>query len=104
MHLGDGDTSTGTTADDGSTISSIVSALGTAVAQGVNVYDQMQLQNFNLDRIKSGLPTLTPTQIASVAPQFAIGIAPQTQNTLLMVAAGFGALLLLSTVLKHKRS
>lgn len=104
MHLGDGDVpATGTTSDSGTTLTDIASAISTAVAQGVNLYDQIQLQNFNLKRISAGQPPLTTAQVGAIAPQFAIGIAPQTQNMLLWVAAGFGGLLLLSTVLKHGR-
>lgn len=103
MHLGDGDPAVGTTSDSGSSLSDIVSAISTAITQGVNVYDQFQLQNFNMDLIKQGKPPLTASQVGAIAPQFSVGLAPQTQNTLLLLAVGAGGLLLLTSLLKHKR-
>lgn len=102
MHLGE-EPAPGTTSDSGSTFSDIVNAISTAVSQGINLYDQIKLQDFNMNLIKQGKPPLTPAQVGAIAPQFSVGLAPQTQNTLLWVAAGAGALLLFTSVLKHRR-
>jgi hypothetical protein len=103
MQLGD-DPAPGTTSDSGSTWTDVINAISSAVSQGVNVYDQIQLQNFNMDLIKQGRPPLTPSQVGAIAPQFAVGLAPQTQNMLLWLAAGAGGLILLTSLMKHKRA
>lgn len=103
MQLGD-DPAPGTTSDSGSTFSDIASAISSAVSQGINLYDQLQLQNFNLKLIQQGKPPLTAAQVGAIAPQFAVGLAPQTQNMLLWLAGGAAALILLTSVMKTSRS
>lgn len=103
MHLGEGTPAPGTTSDNGSTWSDVITAITSAVTQGVNVYDQIQLQNFNMDLIKQGRQPLTPAQVGAIAPQVAVGLAPQTEQTLLWLAAGAGGLILLTSLMKRSR-
>jgi hypothetical protein len=47
-------------------------------------WNQQQLINVNIQRAAKGLP---PISGASIAPQYNVGVAPETMNTLLMVGA-----------------
>lgn len=74
------------------------------VTGGLTAYQAISLQNIQADLIKSGRPPLTPYQMASLAPQIGVGVAPDTQNMIFMLAIGGGALLLLMSAMKSKRA
>jgi hypothetical protein len=48
----------------------------------------------NLERARQGLPPVDPTQYSGLGVQ--VGLAPQTQNLILIGLIGLGAVLLLS--------
>jgi hypothetical protein len=94
-------TTTGTTP---STTSNFWSNLPSIVTAGLTAYQTIQLQNINADLIKAGKPPLTAAQAAALAPQFRAGLAPDTQNTLIYLALGAGALILLTSMMKNRRN
>lgn len=104
MHMPFGD-ATGTTPDvTGASPSSTndwISTMGNVLAQGMNLYGQLQLQNTNLKLIQQGKPPLSAAQVASMAPQVNVGLSPDVKSavfnySLVIGVVGFGAFLLLS--------
>jgi len=78
--LGD---ATGTTPDVAATPSSTtdwISTIGNVLAQGMNLYGQLQLQNTNLKLIQQGKPPLTAAQVSSMAPQVNVGLSPDVKS------------------------
>jgi hypothetical protein len=55
---------------------------------------QRQIMQLNLERARQGLPPVDPTQYSGLGVQ--VGLAPQTQNLILIGLIGLGAILLLS--------
>jgi hypothetical protein len=55
---------------------------------------QRQIMQLNLERARQGLPPVDPTQYSGLGVQ--VGLAPQTQNLILIGLIGLGAVLLLS--------
>lgn len=80
---------------------SIVQALTQA---GISAYQITQLTDLNRQLIASGRPPLTAAQAAAMAPQFNFGLTADTQNMLLFGALGIGAIILLSSVMKSRRT
>lgn len=69
---------------------------------GLSVYQQIQLQNMQMDLIKRGLPPMSAAQLASMAPQVNIGVASETQKLLMYGGIGLLGILLLSTMNKGR--
>jgi hypothetical protein len=82
--------------------SSISSALSNLVTGGITAYQAINLQNLQASLLQQGKPLLTPQQLALMAPQIGVGVAPATQNMIFMLAAGAGALLLFTSLMKHR--
>ena len=82
---------------------SIISSLTNLAQAGLSAYGQIQLQNLQMSLVKQGKPPLTANQVAAMAPQLNVGLAPSTQNILMYAAIGGGALLLLSMLSKSRR-
>jgi hypothetical protein len=82
-----------------------MTALSNLATQGLNLYGQIQLQNMNMDLIKSGRPPLTGEQMASMAPQLNVGIAPDVKATIQQYAiiGGIGVLAIV-LLMSGKRS
>lgn len=78
--LGDTATDTGTTPDAST---SWVTDISNVLQSGLSLYGQLQLQNMNMNLVKQGKPPLTAAQISAMAPQLNVGIAPDTQDTLI---------------------
>lgn len=89
---------TGVTPDWMTNISNLVS-------QGLNLYGQLKLQDMNMSLIKSGRPPLTADQMASMAPQLNVGIAPDVKATIQQYAiiGGIGVLAIV-LLMSGKRS
>lgn len=103
---------TGVTADAAPAVASTSSptdwnaiglALNNLVTGGVTAYQAIQLQKMQADLIRQGRPPLSPYQMSLLAPQIGVGLAPSTQNMVMMLALGGGALLLLTSVMKSRR-
>ena len=82
---------------------SIISSLTNLAQAGLTAYGQIQLQNLQMSLVKQGKPPLTANQVAAMAPQLNVGLAPSTQNILMYAAIGGRALLLLSMLTKPRR-
>jgi hypothetical protein len=81
-------------------ISTAIQAAGTAYLTKTQIDAQQQIFNTNLARAQQGLPPIptNPTAYGLPAPTVNFGLAGGTQSTLLWVAGGLGAVLLLSTL------
>lgn len=88
-----------TSSGSGVTIASMVDL----AKAGLTAYGQIQLMNLQADLIKQGRPPLTAAQVAAMAPQLNVGLAPDTQNMLMYALMG-GAALLLIVSLTGKKS
>jgi hypothetical protein len=77
--------------------------LSNLVTGGITAYQAINLQNLQASLLQQGKPLLTPQQLALMAPQIGVGVAPATQNMIFMLAAGAGALLLFTSIMKHRR-
>jgi len=104
--LGD---ATGTTPDvTGSTPSSNsdwISTIGNVLAQGMNLYGQLQLQNTNLKLIQQGKPPLTMAQVASMAPQVNVGLSPDVKSAVFnySLMIGGAGIILFAVLARRKR-
>ena len=62
-----------------------------------------EIRDINLQRVSQGLPPLSTTQMQQLSPQVNVGVAPGTQNTIVYIALGLGAVLLLMPLLSGGR-
>jgi hypothetical protein len=91
----------GTTPD---ATSSWLTSITGLLTQGLTAYGQIRLQDLNIDLIKQGKQPLTASQVAAMAPQLNVGLASSTQNLVMYGLLGGGAVLLLMSFMKTKRS
>jgi hypothetical protein len=82
----------------------ILSALAKLIPAGLTAYQQLQLQNLQMNLIKQGRPPLTAQQIAAMAPQLNIGVAQDTQRLLMYGGGALLALVLISQLGKRRRA
>lgn len=61
-----------------------------------------EIQDINLQRLREGKPPLSSTQMQQIAPQVSVGVAPQTQNMIMYLALGLGAVLLVMPMLSKR--
>lgn len=66
----------------------------------LSIQQQSDLQRINLQRAQQGLAPLDPAQYAAGVN---VGLSSSTQNALLWIAGGIGALLLVSMLMKGRR-
>lgn len=85
---------TGTTSSTPDWLTSLIGA-GTQIE---NVAAQQQLNTINIQRASQGLAPL-PSSV--VGPTATVGLSSDTQNLLLVLGLGAGALLLFSMILKR---
>lgn len=85
------------------TLTSILQSVTPLIQSGLTAYGQIQLMNLNSSLIKQGKPPLSSSQVAAMAPQLNVGLAPSTQTMLMYAAFGAGALILLSMAMKPRR-
>lgn len=74
------------------------------LAQGLSLYQQVELQKTNLDRAKQGLPPLTAAQYGATIPtaQVQVGLSSGTKTALYLGAGGV-LLIGLAIVLKKRK-
>lgn len=70
------------------------SNLTNLLTMGLSTYGQVRLQDLQMDLIKSGRPPLSAQQVAAMAPQLNVGLAPDLQQNLLKTALLGGAAVL----------
>jgi hypothetical protein len=81
----------------------ILDAISQLVAAGAATWQQVKLSDLNMKLVEQGKPPLTAAQAGAIAPQLNIGIAPDTQNILLIGLAGIGAFAALTMLSKRSR-
>lgn len=66
---------------------------------------QRQIAKVNLERLKQGLPPLSPTQTEAYVqrPGVSVGLSPATRNLIMFGGLGLGAILLIGIMTKKKR-
>lgn len=66
---------------------------------------QRQIAKVNLERLKQGLPPLSPAQTEAYTPRpgVSVGLSPATRNLLMFGGLGLGAILLFGIMTKKKR-
>lgn len=66
---------------------------------------QRQIAKINLERLRQGLPPLSPTQTETYVqrPGVSVGLSPATRNMVIIGGVGLGAILLLGMMGKKKR-
>lgn len=67
-----------------------VTVISQLASQGMSLYQQLQLQEMNMDLIRQGKPPLTAYQMASMAPQLNVGVSKDTQMMLLLAVGAVG--------------
>lgn len=68
---------------------------GQKILLGIFQTDQQrQIMQLNIERARQGLPPVDPAQYSGLGVQ--VGLAPQTQNLILIGLLGLGAVLLLA--------
>lgn len=79
-----------------------VKSIAALAAQGMSLWQQIQLQDMNMDLIRQGKPPLTASQMASMAPQLNIGVAKDTQMAMLIGLGAIGLFGLMYAGLKSR--
>lgn len=73
-------------------LTEIVNAAKSAAGAYLTYQQASNIQDINLQRVRQGLPVLTPAQMSSLSPMVNVGLSPDMRNLLLI---GGGGLLLL---------
>lgn len=74
-------------------------------SQGLQIWQQYQLNQINKKRLEQGLPALTSQQTAALAPQarVQVGLSPNVRNMLIWGGLGLGAVLLMTMGGRRRR-
>lgn len=83
------------------TLKSIGSDVGSIIGQVTAADSQKKIVELNMERARRGLP---PISSSSLAPQMNFGMAPDTRDTVVMIALGLGGAYLVSQAMKRRGS
>jgi len=93
-----------TTATGATPTTDWITAISQLATQGLSLVGQLKLQDMNMQLISQGRQPLTAAQMSSMAPQLNVGLAQDTQTTLMYVLAGGAAVVLLASFMKGSRA
>lgn len=91
---GVGSPATGGMAGLGETAQEVASDIGGTLKDLLTAYNQQQILQLNMDRVKLGLP---PINTQDIAPTYNVGLSPEVKQMLMM-----GGLLLLVVLLAKR--
>ncbi len=81
--------------------------LAQLAAQGLQVYNQQQVLNYNLSQLQQGKPGLSTSQLNTLlqqtTPGVQVGLSSSTQNFATVALVGVGAVALLYMLTKSSR-